>query len=275
MNRKWGMTPGRRHHWHRPAVWVVCLLVGVGLIGCQTAQVSPSERKRGEALRNLGEAYLKEGNYVEALRELLKSLEVYPDDPFLHHDLGLVYWAKDRPDLAVRHFQRAVELNPDYAPAINNLGVIYLELDRLDDAIACFKKVSENLLYGTPQFPLLNLGRAYFQKKDYEQAAAYYRKTIAHYDSGVEKDAVYVKAVHALSRTYVALNRYDQAVDLLTAAIEAVPQMPMFYFDLGEIFAAQNDFAAAQKAYRGGLKVAPQGSPIARKIKEALEHITP
>ncbi|MBU0987991.1 MAG: tetratricopeptide repeat protein, partial [Proteobacteria bacterium] len=115
-------------------------------------------RNRGEAIRNLGEAYLNQRDYTAALREFFKAQELYPEDPHLYNDFGLAYMAKGEMELAVKHFKKSLALKPDNADVHNNLGIAYLGKKDWDAAIAVFKEVAGNLLYATPQYPLTNLG---------------------------------------------------------------------------------------------------------------------
>ena len=157
--------------------WTVLVMMVFWVVSCATANIE-EQKKQGEALRNLGEEYYKQGDYTSALRELLKSEAHYPDDPFLQNDLGLTYKAKKRLDLAVKHFRKALEIKPDYAPAKNNLGTVYLDKKEWDTAIKYFKEVLENMLYATPHLALANLGWAYYNKKKYTISETYYLSLI-------------------------------------------------------------------------------------------------
>ncbi|MBW1753047.1 MAG: tetratricopeptide repeat protein [Deltaproteobacteria bacterium] len=135
--------------------WRVQVLF-ISIVFCFAACTSTSlevRKKQAEAGRNLGEAYLKQGNYTLALREFLKAKELYGNNKFLHDDLGLTYMAKDRLDLAIKHFKKALAIDPGYAPAKNNLGTAYMEKKDWDTAIKYFKEIAGDLLYATPQFP--------------------------------------------------------------------------------------------------------------------------
>ncbi|MGB2688779.1 MAG: tetratricopeptide repeat protein, partial [Desulfobacterales bacterium] len=79
--------------------WTVLVMMVFCVVSCGTANIKV-QKQQGEALRNLGEVYYKQGDYTSALRELLKAEALYPDDPFLQDDLGLTYKAKKRLDLA-------------------------------------------------------------------------------------------------------------------------------------------------------------------------------
>ncbi|MFC1857091.1 tetratricopeptide repeat protein [Thermodesulfobacteriota bacterium] len=250
---------------------IISLFILCSLVSCATQDLELKKRQ-GEAFRNLGEAYLIEGKYTEALRELLKSEEFYPNDPYLQNDLGLIYTAKKRPDLALVHFEKAVKLNPDYAPAKNNLGTAYLQLEKWDEAIANFTVVSESLLYGTPQYPLLNLGWAYYNKKEYELAEKYYTKAINYYKDGFEKDAVYIKAIRGLSQTYIAMGKIPMAVEILEETIREFPGQGLVHFDLAKAYTLLHDYQKALKAYSAILQIAPD-TPVAREAQKEISRL--
>ena len=109
--------------------WSLFVILIMGLISCTANK--ELRKKQGEAKRNLGEGYYRKGDYSSALREFIESEALYPDDPYLHYDLGLTYKAKRKFDLAVKHFEKTIELKPRYGPAKNALGTVYLEKKRV------------------------------------------------------------------------------------------------------------------------------------------------
>lgn len=249
----------------------VCAVFICFIVSCATTNME-LKKKQSEASRGLGEAYLYEGDYTAALREFLKAEGLYPKDPFLQNDLGLTYLSKGKPDLAVDHFKKALELRPDYAPAKNNLGTAYLALKNWDAAIVCFKEVTGNLLYATPHYPLLNLGSAYYHKKEYELAEKYYIKTLSYYRDGYNKDATYAKAVRGLSQTYIAMEKISSAVKLLEKAIKDHPRSVVFYFDLARAYKLSGKYKKALSAYAGIVKLAP-GTDLAEKAEREAARI--
>lgn len=186
------------------------------------------QKRMAEDKRKIAGAYIGQKNYTEALRELLKAEKLYADDPDLQHDLGFVYMQKEKPDLAIQHFKRALALKSDYSAAKNNLGVAYLKNEQWDEAITCFKELFENMLYTTPQNPLVNTGQAYYHKKDFVQSEKYYKRALGLYDDGLNKDATYIKALHGLSLTCMATGRSREAVVLLEKAVQFAPELPSF-----------------------------------------------
>ena len=108
----------------RGCVWMLALVFMVSLLSCAANQ--EKKQAQAKAARELGEAYMRQGNYIEALKELLKAEQLNPGDHLTQNDLGLVYMSKYRYDLAETHFKKAIKIKPDYAAARNNLGTVYL-----------------------------------------------------------------------------------------------------------------------------------------------------
>lgn len=237
---------------------------------CAT-DLSMNKRKM-EDKRNIAGAHIGQRNYTEALRELLEAEKLYAADPYLQNDLGFVYMEREKPDLAIQHFKRAVTLKADYSEAKNNLGVAYLKNGQWDEAIACFKELSENLLYATPQNSLVNMGLAYYHKKDFDLAEKYYKRVIGLYDDGLNKDAAYVKALHGLGLTCMATGRSHDATVVLEKAVQTAPRIAEIYFDLGRAYTMAREYPKAVNAYKKVIELVPDRS-LSLEAAMALERI--
>jgi type IV pilus assembly protein PilF len=242
--------------------WGVCLVLAavVMLSGC--ASDRQLRKTQSQDLRGLGEAYMGEGNFIEALRTLLEAEKLDSKDAFLQNDLGLVYMARDRNDMAVAHFQKAIALKPDYAPAHNNLGAAYMALKNWDAAIATFKKLTGNLLYATPQYPLANLGWAYYNKGDYQTALGYYRKAL-------EMAPQFVIGLLGMGRTYLAMGKNPEALQALEKAATLAPRLPEIYLALGTAYKNIGAPNKARSAYEKVVALAP-GTDLAKAAASAL-----
>jgi type IV pilus assembly protein PilF len=242
------------------------LCVAVFSSGCATTgAISPEDKKKADASRDLGEAYLRENRYTAALGELYKAEKINPDDPILHNDLGLVFMAKEKYDLAVTHFQKAVELNPDYSLAKNNLGSAYLVLKEWDKAIAVLEPLTGDLLYGTPHYPLSNLGWAYYNKGDYKKARKYLEEAL-------ELKPDFAIAQLNLGRTYLATGRLHQALGMLEKVASENPNNPVVLLELGKTYRLLGDYDNARLALRGAIKLT-EDSDLALKAAEELKKL--
>lgn len=247
-------------------MFIPFLVLLLGLLAAGCAADKRTRIRQGEASRNLGEAFMQEGKYTAALKELLRAEELTPNDPYLQNDLGLTYLAKERHDLAIRHFKKAIEADPDYAPARNNLGTAYLAKGDWDAAISTLSQLTTDLLYATPHFPLTNLGFAYFQKKDYKTAER-------HYKEALDLQPQYIIALRGLGRTYLAQRRIPQAIQTLEKASDLAPRFPDLYMDLARAYAAAANDEAALDAYRKVMALAPD-SDLAEEAQRAAGSLT-
>lgn len=239
----------------------ICLL---GLMGCATTDNSLKMRQF-EAQRNLGEAYLRQGDTTNALRQLLKAQAMNPNDPHLQYSLGTIYATKGRLEEAARHFRKAISLKPDFAPARNNLGSVYLLQKKWDAAISCLKPLTKNLLYATPQYPLYNLGWAYYNKGNYELAERYYQKAL-------DVEPNYARALWGLGLIHLSTGKMDEARREFEEAVKKAPTFAQAYLDLGNLYQEEGQTQKAVSAYKKVLSITDTG-PLAQSAQEALSAI--
>jgi type IV pilus assembly protein PilF len=251
-------------------IWLAgtcCALLISLFSACSTNENLERQRMQAEAARNLGEAYLRQGDYTAALRELLKAEAMAPTDYFLQNDLGLAYYYKGQPDLAIGHLKKALEIKDDYAPARNNLGNAYAEKKDWDKAIEQYKIVTSDLLYATPQFPYSNLGIAYYHKKEYGLAEKYFLEALK-----IAPD--FDRALYGLAQTYIATGRVPEAVEKLEKAVEIKPDSAGLHFELAKAYMLKRDYAKAYGAYLRVVQLNPD-SPLADQALIEARRIKP
>ena len=167
------------------------------LMGCGPA-LRAVDPEASEKRYLLGADYYAKGAVRPALEELLKAVELNPQNPEAHNLLGIVFLrqAADSEEMTDRtsciqgeegklehqeqenklraaeeQFRAATTSKPDYSEAWNNLAVVELRLGRWDEAIVSTEKALGNMIYSDPWAAQGNLGWAYFQKRDFARAA--------------------------------------------------------------------------------------------------------
>ena len=247
-------------------IWLVgagCILAVSLLLACSSKNIEKQKQiYQAEKYRELGELLLRDKKYTSALKEFLKAEALNPDDYFLQNDFGLIYYYKGKADLAIPRYKKALALKDDYSPARNNLGNAYAEKREWDKAIEQYKIVTEDLLYGTPQYPLSNLGFAYYEKKDYRLAEKYFLEAL-----DIRKD--FSAALYGLGKTYVAMGRVTDAITRLERAAQIAPDAPRVHFELGKAYTMNREYKKAYDAYQEVVRLDPD-SPLAdRAVLEA------
>lgn len=241
------------------------MTIAFALSSCAPKSASVTDRQKAQSIRELGEAYLAEGNYTMALRELRRAKEINPDDPFLHNSLGLTYMARGRHETALSHFKEAVALNPDYSPARNNLGSAYIALEQWDKAIECFETVKEDLLYATPYYAASNLGYIYYRKGQLETARFHYREAL-------EMRRRFPRALHGLGLVALAAGNTDEAIGHFEQAIEELPEAAYLHMDLARAYEQKHQYDKALEIYEKAASLA-RDSRLGDEAEEAMRAI--
>jgi type IV pilus assembly protein PilF len=93
------------------------------------------------AVINLARAFYYKGDLDKALTILRSVVANDSRNPIARLDLGRVYFAKDKTDLAIEEYKKSITLQRDYANAYYHLGLAYLKNKDNAAAIASFKEV--------------------------------------------------------------------------------------------------------------------------------------
>ena len=224
------------------------LLVLLMITGCTS--YTEDQIKIATTTRSLGEAYMAQGNHIAALKELINAEKIMPDDPFLQYDLGLVYLARDKYDLAAIHLKKAISLKNDYTAATNSLGVVLMKQKKWDAAISLFQKTADNLLYATPHYPLSNMGWAFLGKGDLKGAEASFKKAL-------KARPDFMNAIHGLATTYLTRGEAILSRQLLEKSIQKYPGAPILHADFARTLEAMGDLKSAKKSWQQVIRLAP------------------
>jgi Flp pilus assembly protein TadD len=169
-----------------------------------------------------------------------------PNSWLANMSMGLVSSRRGEPALAERYYLRARQLNPVDPKLLTNLGLLYLNDRRPDKA----REVFSGLLAAHPDHPgaNYNLGQAMDRLKNYEHAAACYRRE-AH------ADPANIDARVALGASLAEAGRFGDARESLLWALEldqnnfeALLNMGVIEFRAGNTVKARNWLERAVRA---------------------------
>ncbi len=82
-----------------------------------------------------GVFYGKAEKYVEAVMELNRAVEAYPEYADAYNALGVVYQHQQQQQEAIASYLRAIELNPHHAKARTNLALVYKDQADYENAV--------------------------------------------------------------------------------------------------------------------------------------------
>ncbi len=216
----------------RLAQWVASLCVVAALGSCGPAQtrVDPEASQKRYLL---GADYFNKGLVQPALEELLKAVELDPNNPDAHNLLGLVWLRKgaEAEELATRNqclkgeslalekaeadaqfkkaqaqFEKAIAVKPDFSEARNSLAVVMIHQGRYDDAVALEEKALSNILYREPYVAEGNLGQAYLEKHDLVRAAKALRQALF-------EQPKFCVGRYRLAKVYYEQHEWDHAAE--------------------------------------------------------------
>lgn len=230
---------------------IICLSLLV-LVSCVSTR--SKDREKAELYLRMGTSQIESGNYPQALRDLLNAEELDSENPVIQNNLGLVYFLRERFDLAEKHIENAVKLDPKYSEARNNLSRVYLELGKFSEAEKQVKVVIDDLTYPNPEKAYINLGLIKFNQKKYPAA----REAFRHALKNSPDDCI---AHTYFGRTYFEEKNYSLATEALDRAI-AFCQSSLYdephyfsavaYYRLGDRSKATARFEELVKYYPSG-----------------------
>ncbi len=214
-----------------------------------------------------GTSLLSDGNFPQALSELLIAENLDPENATIQNNLGLVYFFRERTDLAETHLRKALKLLPEYTDARNNLARVLIERGKYNEAIQEAQIANNDLTYPNPEKPLINLGVAQFKLAHFEVAKRNFQKAVE-----IQRDNCLAQSYYG--RTLYELRDYRRAAEALDRAVGFCQRSqfdePHYYSALSYFELGQNE--KAQARFEELLKLYPQGKYV-DKAKTMLDTI--
>jgi Flp pilus assembly protein TadD len=231
--------------------WFMALGV-LSLIGC--ASTATKNKEKAELYMRMGATQIESADYPQALRNMLLAEELDPTNPVIQNNLGLIYFFRERFDLAEKHLIKASTIDPKYSEARNNLSRVYLEEGKYDLAEKEVQIVLNDLTYSNPEKAYINLGLIKFNRKQYPAARVAFGKALKLVPDDCVSSTYY-------GRTYFEAEDYSQAAEALDKAIgfcqknlfdEPHYYSALAYYRLGDKSKATARFEELIKFYPSG-----------------------
>ncbi len=219
--------------------------------------------QHSEALHLIGVILAAEGNPVEGAKQIRASLALSPDNPVALFNLGNVLMQLELVEEALAHYDAALQLKPNYphallaqSKALANGKRHYAALQSLQSAL----ELQPDLVEARLQMALL-LGLM----RRYGAALAVLGNTAGSQamvlkNSLIDSQRLHLERISRLLNTAHPLNSsmlyekalqvhrqgsFDEAIELLDAAINLDPRNPEYYFYKGHCYVNRRELQAA------------------------------
>jgi tetratricopeptide (TPR) repeat protein len=197
---------------------------------------------------NLGDAYMKKGDYGKAINPLKKAAELNPDSPTTQRLLGYALLSQGYAAESIPYLERVQEYRA--------LGIAQIESGRYSEAVTSLQAA----LARTPNDPdlLYYLSRA---------SAGLSSQTL---DSLLSSFAGSARARQAMGQRYFSTKEADKAEQEYEAAIQMRPDLPGLRMELGQVYASTSDWPKAEELYRQEMQLQPGNAEVAFHLGDAL-----
>jgi Flp pilus assembly protein TadD len=184
----------------------------------------------------------QEKNYESAAKEFEKAIDLDPRDPRAYSNLAFCYTQLGKHKEALGIFEKAAAIAPNDPTARKNLAAVYLDLgkeyftqENYADAITFYEKALE--LGSDSVSVMFQLGNCYFQRAtaetstvsarpEFEKAGGFYERVLRSAPDDVD-------AMANLGMVKLALEKVNEAIQLLSSVVNKAPKVQEFHKLLG------------------------------------------
>jgi Tfp pilus assembly protein PilF len=238
------------------------LAAGLGL--AQAGPAVAQAQTEAESKFNVGLTHLRENRPTLALEQFKQAIKQDGKNPYFHKGLGLAYLQLQKYDDAVQALRKALELNAYYADVRNDLGTALLLSGRRPEGKAELVRAYNDPTNPSPDLSARNLGQAYFEEKDYEQAANWFRSSLG-------RNKGLADAYLGLADCQVAVNRNDEAIQTLEGGLKEAPEHAGVLLSLGQAYFRAGRLSESRAKLEEVGRRDPRG-PAGRRAGEMLKN---
>jgi protein O-GlcNAc transferase len=224
----------------------------------QTIQWQP---ENADAWHLLGVFAAEKQQYPIAIERINRAIDLSPNAPLFHTNLGKALQQEGRLAEAVAAHQRALQIDPHYADAYSNLGNTLNRQGKTAEAIACYQQalqLNPNLLEACN-----NLGNIFNTQGKLEQAIGYYQQAL-------KLNPNLVEAHNNLGNAFKTQGKLEQAIACYQQTLKLNPNYAQTHYNLGNTFHLQSKLAAAVASYQQALKLKPNYAEVYNNLGNTL-----
>jgi tetratricopeptide (TPR) repeat protein len=200
---------------------------------------------RGDALSNLGAAYVRLGQFDDAIAQYNRALKNDPTNTSIRLNLALAYYKSARPQLAVPELRRIVASSPDAKNAYLVLAECYLQMGEDAEVISLLKPREQ--MFATDAAYAYLLGTALLHTHDLVEGQKYVDRVFGAGESA--------EARLLLGMAYLGQQDYRSAKSELEQSIKLNDRLPTVHSLYGRALLALGDQESAEREFRRELEL--------------------
>jgi len=199
--------------------------------------------------------------------ELLKAVELAPEEVIPHLYLGMHWQLKNEFDMAFNEFERASELDPTNPAVAAQIGAVYEAKGEINTAIQAYRAAAEMNPQNANFWLLLALICLEYELHLVDIALPAARNAVALNPNNPS-------ALDALGYCYYLLEDFNYAETFILRSIQFEPTSAITQYHLGLLKTIQNEPMSAIAAFKMAYQLDPEGS-VGNRAQRALETISP
>ncbi len=214
-----------------------------------------------------------EGQWVDSVMLLCNNaLEVSPDHAAAYHWRGRIFWLKGQYVRAINNLEKAIDLDPNNSLAMYHLAQVYInrkdQFGQYDRGLYLLKKAAsfernEDLLH----YIYVGIGKTYASLEMYEDARKFFRKAMETGKGKAKEDYGYISWVTALK------GNFDEALKFALDELEKAPENIHLLDNVGHWYAFKGEYKMAEKYYRQMMKIVEKDEVESLTFRSRLAYV--
>ncbi|MCX8123758.1 MAG: tetratricopeptide repeat protein [Spirochaetes bacterium] len=217
----------------------------------KAAAADPSGNIAKLAYSRLGAFYTGRRDYAMAEKYLTMAIQLDPNEPVNHYNLGIVYMQRQQYEKALAEFKAAESSGVYEEKLLEGLSEAYASLERYDESIAVLERLqpvqNRNIAI------IARLAELYYRKGDLDTAFEYY-KQITVYEPVSENARI---AYANMGNIRDDQHRYEDAINFYKKALAIDPKDSSTLYNLGIAYKHAGKLELAVAAFNDAAQYNP------------------
>lgn len=196
-----------------------------------------------------------QGNYVEAIAEYKKIIEISEPDSDLYVNLGAAYQALNDNEQAIEAYKNAVNVNEENSIAYYYLGTAYFQEEEYEKALKTYQKAlaidpnNENIKQAIASSKQVMTGKL-LEKGVTEYNQGNYKDSLLTLNTALITEPENADIYYQRGMVYDAMNKYPLAISDYKLAVKHNPNLTMAYYSLAVDYDLMKNYPEAKQWYQ-------------------------